>query len=102
MNKLFYIIFITCAICACSDSDTEEERKRESDFYELKSIPDKEIVYKGYQSHKQQILGAGYDVTAGYLSFDAIKAPVIDLEKIPDDRIYRMNSSSSEPVNYAG
>lgn len=61
--------------------------KTSSDFYKLKSISDKEIIYKykDFQFNKKQILGARYDVAAGYLDFNAVKAPIIDLEKVPDN-----------------
>lgn len=102
MNKLFYLAFMVCVLCACSDSDTEKELQKAADFYELKPVPEKEIMYKGYQSNKQQIIGAGYDVTAGYLDFNAIKAPIIDLKKAPDNFIDHLNLNTVNPINYIG
>lgn len=61
--------------------------------------------YKAYPANMKQILGAGYDVTADHLSPEAIKAPIIDLEKLEnsdEDYIYRMKATSSEPRDYAG
>lgn len=102
MNRLFYLAFIAGALYACSDSNTEEEIQKTSDFYKLQPIPEKEIMYKGYQSHKQQILGAGYDVTASYLDFNAIKAPIIDFEKVPDNYIDRLSLNTVNPIKYIG
>lgn len=78
--------------------------KTSSDFYKLKSISDKEIIYKykDFQFNKKQILGARYDVAAGYLDFNAVKAPIIDLEKVSDNRIFHINSTFSESINCAG
>ena len=55
-------------------------------FYELKAIPDKKVIFKAYPANMKQILGAGYDVTADHLSPEAIKAPIIDLEKFGKQR----------------
>lgn len=104
MKKLFCLTFIAYTILACSDSDIEEDMKTSSDFYKLKSISDKEIIYKykDFQFNKKQILGARYDVAAGYLDFNAVKAPIIDLEKVSDNRIFHINSTFSESINCAG
>lgn len=102
IKKQLYLAFVVCAMCACSDSNTEIEMRKKSDFYNLKSISEKKVIYKGFQSYNQQIIGAGYDVTAGYLDFNAVKAPIFDLKKVPEDRLYRMGSNSCNPVNYRG
>ena len=85
MKNLFYFIISICTLYACSsDSDfnPEDENPTSSDFYELKAIPDKKVIFKAYPANMKQILGAGYDVTADHLSPEAIKAPIIDLEKL--------------------
>ena len=108
MKNLFYFIISICTLYACSsDSDfnPEDENPTSSDFYELKAIPDKKVIFKAYPANMKQILGAGYDVTADHLSPEAIKAPIIDLEKLEnsdEDYIYRMKATSSEPRDYAG
>lgn len=107
MKNLFYFIISICTLYACSsDSDfnPEDENPTSSDFYELKAIPDKKVIFKAYPANMKQILGAGYDVTADHLSPEAIKAPIIDLEKLEnsdEDYIYRMKATSSEPRDYA-
>lgn len=104
MKKLFCFIGMACALCACSDTGSEGglEKPKDADFYEIKPIADKETVYKAYTWGGTQLVGAGYDATAAYLSLDAIKAPVIDLEKVPDECFSRGKVYTSEPVNYAG
>lgn len=106
MKKLFYFVILACISYACSsDSDFTPEDETPSDVYELKAIPDKEVIFKTYPANMKQILGAGYDVTADYLSPEAIKAPIIDLEKLEnndEDNIYRMRANASEPRDYAG
>ena len=106
MKKLFYFVILACILYACSsDSDFTPEDETPSDVYELKAIPDKEVIFKTYPASMKQILGAGYDVTADYLSPEAIKAPIIDLEKLEnsdEDNIYRMRANASEPRDYAG
>ena len=85
MKNLFYFIISICTLYACSsDSDfnPEDENPTSSDFYELKAIPDKKVIFKAYPANMKQILGAGYDVTADHLSPEAIKAPIIDMEKL--------------------
>ena len=52
----------------------------------------------------KQILGAGYDVTADYLSPEAIKAPIMDLEKLEnsdEDKIYRMRAMLYRSVPFS-
>lgn len=106
MKKLFYFVILACILYACSsDSDFTPEDETPSDVYELKAIPDKEVIFKTYPASMKQILGAGYDVTADYLSPEAIKAPIIDLEKIYNsdiDVFTRMPANSSEPRDYTG
>ena len=91
---------------ACSsDSDFSPEDETTSDVYEFKTIPDKEVVFKTYPTNMKQILGAGYDVTADNLSPEAIKAPIIDLDKLANSDIYdftRMKATSTESKDYAG
>lgn len=108
MKRLFYSLFVACALQACSpdsDLDPDNGNSTPSDYYELMAIPDKKAAFKAYPASTKQILGAGYDVTADYLSPEAIKAPVIDLDKMTDgndDYITRMRVNASEPMNYAG
>ena len=106
MKKLFYFLILACISYACSsDSDFTPEDETPSDVYELKAIPDKEVIFKTYPANMKQILGAGYDVTADYLSPEAIKAPIIDLDKLADSDIYDftcMKATSTESQNYAG
>ena len=106
MKKLFYFAISICMLYACSsDSDFSPEDETTSDVYEFKTIPDKEVVFKTYPTNMKQILGAGYDVTADNLSPEAIKAPIIDLDKLANSDIYdftRMKATSSEPRDYAG
>lgn len=106
MKNLFYFSIMICTLYACSsDSDFNPEDNTSSDFYEFKAIPDKEVIFKAYPASMKQILGAGYNVTADHLSPEAIKAPIIDLEKLKNSDIfdiYRMRANSSEPRDYAG
>ncbi|WP_418697650.1 MAC/perforin domain-containing protein [Bacteroides sp.] len=106
MRKLFYFILAACTLHACSsDSDPDNGGSASSDFYELNTIPDKEVAFKAYPINAKQILGAGYDVAADYLSPEAIKAPVIDLDKIDnsdDADITRIRALASSPKDYAG
>lgn len=106
MKNLFYFSIMICMLYACSsDSDFNPEDNTSSDFYEFKAIPDKEVIFKAYPASMKQILGAGYNVTADHLSPEAIKAPIIDLEKLKNSDIfdiYRMRANSSEPRDYAG
>ncbi len=106
MKKLFYFAISICMLYACSsDSDFSPEDETTSDVYEFKTIPDKEVVFKTYPTNMKQILGAGYDVTADNLSPEAIKAPIIDLDKLANSDIYdftRMKATSTESKDYAG
>lgn len=106
MKNLFYFSIMICMLYACSsDSDFNPEDNTSSDFYEFKAISDKEVIFKAYPASMKQILGAGYDVTADHLSPEAIKAPIIDLEKLENSDIfdiYRMRANSSEPRDYTG
>ena len=71
----------------------------------LKPFLTRKSFSKPIRKYEKQILGAGYDVTADHLSPEAIKAPIIDLEKLEnsdEDYIYRMKATSSEPRDYAG
>lgn len=52
-------------ICMFLRFDFTPEDETPSDIYELKAIPDKEVIFKTYpRASMKQILGAGYDVTA--------------------------------------
>lgn len=105
MKKLFYFVILACISYACSsDSDFTPEDGTPSDIYELKAIPDKEVIFKTYPASMKQILGAGYDVTADYLSPEAIKAPIMDLEKLEnsdEDKIYRMRAMLYRSVPFS-
>ena len=60
MKNLFYFIISICTLYACSsDSDfnPEDENPTSSDFYELKAIPDKKVIFKAYPANMKQILG---------------------------------------------
>lgn len=108
MKNLFYFSIMACILYACSsDSDfnPEDEVPTSSDSYELKAIPDKKVIFKAYPASTKQILGTGYDVAADYLSPEAIKAPIIDLDKLENSGIHeitRMRVNASEPRDYAG
>ena len=46
MKKLFYFVILACISYACSsDSDFTPEDETPSDIYELKAIPDKEVIF---------------------------------------------------------
>lgn len=100
MKKLFYLIIMVCAICACSDSD--DGGAFPLDSFELKPIPDKETVFRTYPSDAKKYLGAGYDVTVDYLSPEGVRASVIDWDKVSERDLERMELMSSEPRNYVG
>ena len=71
MKNLFYFIISICTLYACSsDSDfnPEDENPTSSDFYELKAIPDKKVIFKAYPANMKQILGAGYDLSLIHIS----------------------------------
>lgn len=51
-------------------------------FMNLKLFLTRKSFSKPNPANMKQILGAGYDVTADHLSPEAIKAPIIDLEKL--------------------
>ncbi len=103
MKKLFYFILAACTLHACSSDDNGGSSS--SDYYELSTIPDKKAVFKAYPINAKQILGAGYDLAADYLSPEAIKAPVIDLDKVANSDavdIIRARASSTTPKSYVG
>ena len=56
MKNLFYFIISICTLYACSsDSDfnPEDENPTSSDFYELKAIPDKKVIFKAYPANME-------------------------------------------------
>lgn len=94
MNKWFCIIGFL-SLCSCADTEL-------IDSYKAETIPDGGIS-TGFISHKKHdFLGVGYDATESYLSDEAVKLPVIDLKKIPEDRIEVWNASSEYSVFYTG
>ena len=57
MKNLFYFIISICTLYACSsDSDfnPEDENPTSSDFYELKAIPDKKVIFKAYPANMKR------------------------------------------------
>ncbi|WP_300704253.1 MAC/perforin domain-containing protein [Bacteroides sp.] len=107
-TKLFISILLASTLFSCSDNNQEEEDEKKTppaEAIEFQPVPDKELIYKITPSSGAQLLGAGYDATADYLSFKAIKAPVFDLEALmndDEDNIIYANVHSSEPKNYVG
>lgn len=94
MNKLFYFIG---ALCTCSCAQTELV-----DSYAATATPDGEITAECIAHEKHNFLGVGYDATEAYLSDTAVKLQVIDLSKIPKDRLDIGSSAGEYSVLYAG
>lgn len=85
---------------ACSDSDESKEEPNvpnpaldRIDF----DAPDDMVAIEVSPEINKQVVGAGYDACAPYLSYKAIKAPIVDLQKLEalGDGYYNLFSDAS-------
>ncbi|TFD93138.1 hypothetical protein E2605_17755 [Dysgonomonas capnocytophagoides] len=91
MKKLFYLLFI-CILSSCSSE--ESISSIEENDINLSSL--RVSVHSKYKS-----LGWGIDLTGDYLKLDAVKAPVIDVDKFERDFSSRIISRESERYSYS-
>lgn len=104
-------LLFTLVLCAFFSCDDDED----SNFYkprplqvnspmEFCAVPDKEPIFKIYPHKDIQLLGAGYDITKDYLSFEAVRAPVFDLQLVEKNgtSIRTLPSRSGFPTNLMG
>lgn len=105
MQKIFFLL-LAGTLFSCSDKNPEQEEPTfPIESIEFEPIPDKEVIFKVHPSTGMQLLGAGYDAAADYLSFEAIKAPVFDLEALgnaDEEYIEYRRLNASEPKYYVG
>lgn len=105
-TKSFFFLLLAGTLFSCSDTDSKQEEPLfPNESIEFEPIADKEIIFKINPSAGRQLLGAGYDATADYLSFEAVKAPVFDLDAINNANegyITYLNAYASEPKHYEG
>ncbi len=99
-SSLLAIMLLTL-VGACSDSDTPAELpvcpNPALDHIAL-DTPEDTVTIEISPVITKQIIGAGYDVCAPYLSHKAVKAPVVDIEKMEalgDDYYIIMQGTSS-------
>lgn len=104
-------LLFTLVLCAFFSCDDDED----SNFYkprplqanspmEFCAVPDKKPIFKIYPHKDIQLLGAGYDITKDYLSFEAVRAPVFDLQLVEKNgtSIRTLPSRSGFPTNLMG
>lgn len=86
------------ALTGCSDSKSDEPPvppicppSEVTDFYISPACSDCLLTHGAASGHGYEFyLGHGYDITAPYLSDDAVRAKVIDLDKLDGERLYHM------------
>ena len=90
------------ALTGCSDSKSDEPPvppicppSEVTDFYISPACSDCLLTHGAASGHGYEFyLGHGYDITAPYLSDDAVRARVIDLDKLDGERLYHMAATS--------
>lgn len=107
-NRLLKILlFSFCAFVFVNCSDKENandmpEPDETNDIYINPAAPKGIVRVEAVQSNATPFLGAGYDIMGEYISNLSVKAPVIDLNKIGDDRITIINATSGEGDSFSG
>ena len=105
-KQLFFGIGCTFLLSACSSdipsAPSGGGSPTENDFYAPQSFPYGRVAVMGNGSRTRPFLGAGYDATGDYLDNQSVRRAVIDLDKIPEERITRLAINSSEGIAYWG
>lgn len=103
--KLLLMSFCTSALISCSkDNDdlpgtTSEEN---NDSYLSPTVPQGDAWMEAIESRTIPFLGAGYDIMGSYIDNSSVKMPVLDLNKIDEDRITYLKGTSGEGDFFIG
>lgn len=103
---LYPVVLATIAllIVSCEEDNARqlEEEIKLNDTYLCPPVPQGHITVIGHEARTKPFLGAGYDVTGDFLSNSSVKDLILDLNKIPDEEVFRMKPLASFARGYEG
>lgn len=103
--KVLLLCFCLFTFANCSDNDesaNDSPGNQPADNYISPVVPNGHIAVEALRSHTGPFLGAGYDIMGSFLSNASVKGPVLDLNKIGDERITNNKGTSGDGGRFLG